>query len=227
MPKITAVLPNYNNVAFLERSISSLLRQTEKSIEIIIIDDCSNDGSLDLIRFFKKKSKKIKLVVLEERKGAAYCRNLGNSLATSPLIMVCDSGDINHNERAKDAVLTFKRKKNISLYSTTCIEVNTLDENSKVHYPRIFKDHEKPSISHPTVTYTKELTEKIKYREGNIATDQYEAFLFDAYRAGFNFWHTHKCFVRKLIQERDNGSVKARMEQRIANYKEYEVNFNG
>jgi len=227
MPKVSCVLPNYNNVAFLQRSVDSLRNQTVKDIEIIIIDDASTDGSKELIEFFAKKDKRIKTVFNEERRGAAYCRNLGNSMAKAAYIAVCDSGDINHKERLQNALTTFKNKKEISMMSTVCIEVNVLDENIRINAPRIFSPDEKPSIFHPTMVYTKELTEKIKYREGNLFTDQYEMFLFDAYKEGFKFYHINKCFVRKLIQKKNDHASNERMKQRIKNFEELGVKYAG
>jgi len=173
MPKLSCVLPTRNNVAFLARTIDSLIKQSLKDIEIIVIDDCSNDDTIGLLRYYKKKCKKLQFVRLEKRKGAAYCRNLGNGLAQSDVIMVCDSGDVNHKHRAKDAYNLLKKKPFIDIYSTACIETNVLDEHIELHFPRIFTDKEKPSLFHPTVVYRKKVPDKIKYREGNLATDQF------------------------------------------------------
>jgi len=152
------------------------------------------------------------LVALESRKGAAYCRNLGNSLANSNLIMVCDSGDVNHYERAFNAHYFLKSRKDVDIYSTSCIEINSLDESIAVHFARIFNDTEKPSLFHPTVVYRKSVTEKIKYREGNLSTDQYEAFFFEAYQAGFKFWFTNDAYVKKLKQNKNTALFEARMD---------------
>jgi len=222
MKSVTAVLPNYNNEAFIARTLDSLIKQRLRNIEIIVIDDASIDNSKDIISYYVRTSKRIKSLFLKERKGAAYCRNLGNSMASSPLIMVCDSGDINHIARANDAYNFLKKRADVDIYSTTCIETNILDENVHINFPRIFNDKEKPSLFHPTVTYRKSVTERIKYREGNFATDQYEAFFFEAYRAGFSFWFTLEAMVKKLRHSHESD-INERYEQRKKNYEEFGI----
>ncbi len=223
MPKLSAVLPNHNNVAFLARTLDSLVNQVFRGLEIIVIDDCSDDGSVVLINHYVRKYKNVRVVALEDRKGAAYCRNLGNSLAQSNLIMVCDSGDINHKFRARDAYYFLKKRKDVDVYSTSCVETDMLDEQVEAHIPRIFKKREKPSLFHPTVVYRKHVADKIKYREGNLATDQYETFFFEAHNAGFKFWFTFEAMVKKLIQNKDEFAIKSRLGQRKKNYKEFGV----
>lgn len=224
MQKVSAVLPNYNNAAFLARTLNSLIKQSLRGIDIVVIDDCSTDSSVDLIHHYMKQNNNIRLIALESRKGSAYCRNIGNSLARANIIMVCDSGDVNHIHRARDAYNFLKRHDDIDIYSSTCIETNALDENIAIHFPRIFNDKEKPSLFHPTVVYRNSVTNKIKYREGNLATDQYEAFFFEAYRAGFKFWHTQEAFVKKIRQQKDSGLAAMRIEQRLKNFEEFGIN---
>jgi glycosyltransferase involved in cell wall biosynthesis len=222
-PKISCVLPTYNNAAFLPRTLDSLVKQTLKDIEIIVVDDCSDDSTKQVLTFYKKKYKNIKTSYMDNRRGAAVCRNFGNMIAKADLIMVCDSGDVNHLDRAKNAYYFFKKYPDVDIYSTACIETNAIDEHIDLHYPRVFSDKEKPSLFHPTVTYRKEVTDKIKYREGNLATDQYEAFFIEAFRCGFKFWHTTDGFVKKLRQDVSVERAKQRVEQRKKNFKEFGI----
>ena len=55
IPKISIFLPIYNKAKYLKRSISSIQRQSIKDIEIIAINDCSNDSSLKILKEMKKK----------------------------------------------------------------------------------------------------------------------------------------------------------------------------
>jgi len=221
--QITCVLPNYNNLAFLARTMDSLINQTYKFFEIIVVDDASSDGSDDLLKYYERENDNIRVIKNTKRKGAAYCRNLGNSLAKGKYIAVCDSGDVNHKNRLVDAINFFKENKHISIYSTACVETNVLDEQIEAHFPRIFNDNEKPSLFHPTVVYKKEVADKIKYREGNLSTDQYEAFFFEAYRNNYKFWFSSEAMVKKLRQKGDYDHGDIRMKQRIKNYEEFGI----
>ena len=59
-PKVSIVVVNYNNAKFLTKSINSVLEQCYKSKEIIVVDDNSNDKSVEILEKFKKKLKIIK-----------------------------------------------------------------------------------------------------------------------------------------------------------------------
>ena len=59
MPKISVLLPVYNAKAFIAESIQSILDQTEPDFELLIVDDCSTDGSIEIIDSFKDPKKGI------------------------------------------------------------------------------------------------------------------------------------------------------------------------
>ena len=58
-PKITVYVVNRNNENFLDECLNSIKNQTYKNLEIIIVDDSSTDNSIQIIKNFKKKNKKI------------------------------------------------------------------------------------------------------------------------------------------------------------------------
>lgn len=90
---ISIIIPVYNANLFLEKCLNSLINQTYKNIEIICIDSCSTDNSLDILKKFKKIDNRIRIVEEKENKGAGYNRNLGISLATKEYIGFIDADD--------------------------------------------------------------------------------------------------------------------------------------
>jgi cellulose synthase/poly-beta-1,6-N-acetylglucosamine synthase-like glycosyltransferase len=62
IPKISIFLPIYNKVQYLKRSIGSIQRQTLKEIEIIPINDCSNDNSLNILKKMAEKDQRILII---------------------------------------------------------------------------------------------------------------------------------------------------------------------
>ena len=163
------------------------------------------------------------IFVSQSRSGAAACRNFGNNKAKSDIIMVMDAGDISHKHRAKATYDFFTKNKDIHIYSSACVEVDVLDRQIRVNEPKPFNDSDKPSLFHPTVSYRKEVTEKIKYREGNLYTDQYEVFFLMAFKAGFNFGFSNDFWVKKLIQDKEPGALEERYKQRVKNYEEFNI----
>ena len=73
--KVSIILPNYNSSKTIIETVSSVLSQTYKNWELIIVDDNSDKKTKTILSKFKK-FKKIKILYLNKNKGAAYCRNL-------------------------------------------------------------------------------------------------------------------------------------------------------
>jgi GT2 family glycosyltransferase len=76
-PRVSVVIVNWNGKHFIEQCINSLLTQAEKPFEIIILDNASTDGSLDIVR----KYPSVKLIALDENTGFARGNNLAIATA--------------------------------------------------------------------------------------------------------------------------------------------------
>ena len=63
IPKVSIFIPIYNKQKYLKRSINSIQKQTLKDIEIIAVNDCSTDNSLDILREIAKKDSRIKIII--------------------------------------------------------------------------------------------------------------------------------------------------------------------
>ena len=74
--KVSVIVPVYNVAKYLEECLNSIINQTYKNIEIIIVNDGSTDNSLDIIEIFKNKDNRIK-VISQENKGISEARNIG------------------------------------------------------------------------------------------------------------------------------------------------------
>ena len=90
-PLVSVIMPVYNSCDYLQKSISSVLMQTYKNLELIIIDDCSTDNSMDLINNINDK--RIKIIKNKSNMGAAFSRNIGIENAKGKYIAFLDSDD--------------------------------------------------------------------------------------------------------------------------------------
>lgn len=89
------IIPNYNGAKFVCETIDSVLKQTYKNFEIIIVDDGSSDSSPQIIRNYIDKDNRIKLYHRNTKnKGASVCRNIGIEKSTGDYIIFLDSDDI-------------------------------------------------------------------------------------------------------------------------------------
>mgnify|MGYP001171702567 FL=1 len=91
-PKITVYITNHNYEKFISKSIQSVLSQSFKNYELIIIDDGSNDDSVNVIDRFCKKNKDI-IFVKQKKRGLVASNNIAISLAKGKYIMRLDADD--------------------------------------------------------------------------------------------------------------------------------------
>ena len=72
---LTIIIPSYNKKNYITECINSVINQTYEDWRLIIIDDCSTDGSQEVLKKFNT-NKKIKIIFLKKNKGPSFCRNL-------------------------------------------------------------------------------------------------------------------------------------------------------
>jgi glycosyltransferase involved in cell wall biosynthesis len=91
---ISVVMPNYNKAAFLAAAIESVLQQNYSNWELLIIDDCSNDQSAEIITRYESSDARIKTFLQKNNIGGNACRNLGLKEAKGEYVMFFDSDDL-------------------------------------------------------------------------------------------------------------------------------------
>ena len=229
--KITYVLPVFNSQATIAQTITSLVNQKNECIEIIIIDDHSEDYTPELIKLVydhltDSNRAKIKEIIFNKtRRGAAYCRNLGNLNATGDIIAVCDA-DFYYDSRglAIEEFFTNEENKDKSVFYSA---LHLRDDRNPVGANGLMEAYEwdfnsKCPISHPTVAYKKEVIKEVSYKTKSQETDLYEFFLLDAHKKGFKFGGCQNPLMCKL----ENNSIRNKEEAgklKADMYKEYGI----
>lgn len=90
--KLSIIVPVYNTGKYLEKCINSLINQTYKNIEIVIVEDCSTDNSKTIIKKFENR-KNIKIIYNKKNSGLSYSRNIGILKSTGEYVGFIDSDD--------------------------------------------------------------------------------------------------------------------------------------
>jgi glycosyltransferase involved in cell wall biosynthesis len=93
-PKVSVIMSVFNDATFLEQSIKSVLKQSYKNFEFIIVDDASTDESSKLIKDYKKKDNRIIFYQLKSNQGSPIALNKGIQLASGEYIARIDSDDV-------------------------------------------------------------------------------------------------------------------------------------
>ncbi len=157
MPKVTVLMPVYNNELYVYEAVSSILNQTFGDFELLIVDDGSTDASASVIEAFQDP--RIRLVRSEMNEGLVAALNKGLALAEGEYIARMDSDDIALPERLEKQVALLDQRADIGLCGTQLKLMNAdiwfshPTEPEQIRCKLLFNC----CINHPTVMFRREL----------------------------------------------------------------------
>lgn len=97
---VSVVMPCFNAEAFVGRTIQSVMDQSFRDWELIVVDDCSTDATRDLVNSYKRKDSRITLITLDSNAGGpAKPRNVGVERARGAWVALLDSDDVWHPKK--------------------------------------------------------------------------------------------------------------------------------
>lgn len=109
---ISVIIPNYNKAKYISKTINSLKSQTFQKWECIIIDDFSNDESIDIINKSTVNDSRFVVFKNDKNRGACYSRNKGLNKVKGDFVMFLDSDDILSNNCLSERYEVFSNNKN-------------------------------------------------------------------------------------------------------------------
>ncbi len=179
-PKISVIMSVYNSEKFLSEAIESILNQTFKDFEFIIINDSSTDNSLEIIKKYQNKDERIVLIENKKNIGLTKSLNIGLKKAKGKYIARMDADDISLPERFQIQYDFLEKNKDIFLVGTGAYNIDT---NGKLS--TLLRNVSQPSqiskilpqqncIYHPTIMFR---NEKHLYREKFFYTQDYDFYL--------------------------------------------------
>jgi len=165
MPKISVIMSVYNSEKYLREAVLSVLGQTYKDFEFIIINDGSTDNSLKTLKEFEDQDSRIKLIS-RENKGLVDSLNEGIKMAQGEYIARMDADDISVPERLEKQ-LKWAAENDLAVCGTWAEEIDSIGNEVKdLNYPpvvgrvRFFTLLHCPFI-HPSVIFRKDIFEKV------------------------------------------------------------------
>ncbi len=132
--KISIVVPVYNGEKYISKCLDSLINQSYKNIEIIIINDGSSDNTEKICNKYKEIDSRIKVISIENG-GVSKARNIGIENATGQFLMFCDSDDYVAKDWCKLLLENYKENNLI-----VCDYYNVIDNEVKEF------DYERPKV---------------------------------------------------------------------------------
>ena len=114
--KLSIIVPVFNSSNFIEKCMNSICKQLKKNTELILIDDCSTDNSIEVIKKYLLNFKFIKLIKLKKNLGAANARNIGIHLSEGENICFVDSDDKLISGAVSNILFNLEKNPNKDLY---------------------------------------------------------------------------------------------------------------
>lgn len=124
---VSIIMPTYNCGEFIEKTINSIINQTYTNWELIIVDDCSNDNTKEVLKKYEA-DKRINYIKLTKNSGAAVARTKAIKRANGNYIAFLDSDDLWYPDKLTKQ-LKFMKENN---YDFTCTAYEQIDENDKL-----------------------------------------------------------------------------------------------
>ena len=108
--KISLIIPAYNSEKVITKCLDSIYKQTHKNIEVIVINDGSKDGTLSILKKYKKEHKDL-IIIDKENAGQAVARNDGIKKSTGEYMMFIDADDFLEQDYLKIMLTSLKKNK--------------------------------------------------------------------------------------------------------------------
>lgn len=200
-------MPVYNSEEYLEESIDSIIKQSFKDFELLIVDDGSTDKSVSMIQEYEKKDKRVKFLINRHEKGIAGALNTGMENAKGIYFARADADDINIPLRLEKQFNFLEKHKDIYLlgggyapFNKNGHRIDIIRSSSSLEIAwRFISD---TYLCHPTVMFRRVLFDEFGGYP-NVVTEDYNYFS--------NIVKKYKCSNLKEI---------------LINYREHESNYS-
>lgn len=145
-PLVSIITPMYNSEKYIGETIESVLNQTYKNWEMVIVNDCSTDRGPEIVKEYQKKDSRIKFYNNEKNKGVSETRNKGIKLAKGKYIAFLDSDDLWKKEKLEKQV-NFMEDNDVILSYTAYEKMNEdgskrgiIEVPTKLDYKELLKN---------------------------------------------------------------------------------------
>ena len=236
MPRFSVVIPLFNKEEFIKDSLNSVLFQTYKDFEIIIVNDCSTDSSLNIVKQFTDN--RIKIIEHPKNKGLSASRNTGIKIANADYIAFLDADDLWKPDFLEKIDFLIESYPQASLFATkyeVLLKNNQIlehqfrikDFNEHGIIPNFFENNLNQSIFYPScLCVYKKVFESIGYYNESINYSEDVDFNIRS-QANFKFAYLNEALVTYLRVSENQITQGGLIGKTIPDYDFYEEKFKG
>ena len=220
-PLVSVVIPAYNHEKFVGQCIESIINQSYKNIELIVIDDGSKDETYSIIKLYDEKCKKrfVNYIYLtKQNEGVCKTLNHGIKISNGQFVTCIASDDFFLEDKVKKQVQAMKDSKNTMMTWTNGYDFDNDDINNKTlmyrTYPECMKKNNYDTfiylvvignkINNVSCMYRKELFDYIGYFDEKINFEDWDFYIRVAFK--FNIMYINEPLTMK--RNHDNNTMK-------------------
>ena len=229
MPLVSVIMPAYNASKTIESAINSVLKQTVGDFELIIIDDCSKDDTVEKISALAQSDERIVVLLNEKNSGVAHSRNYGVSVAKGEWVAFLDSDDMWREDKLEKQLELVNTNPQAAITYTASSFMDwegkpysyIMPVNTTVDYKTLLRRN---LLSCSSVMVKKNIIERYKMPSDNMSED-YAVWLMVLKEVGFAYGVNEPLLIYRLSKNSKSSSrIKAfRMHFNAYRYVGYNV----
>jgi glycosyltransferase involved in cell wall biosynthesis len=195
MPRVSVIFPAHDREAFLEEAIESILAQTLKDFEFIIIDDGTGPVVSKMLDGYRARDPRVRLIRFPIHLGVNAARNAGLDAATAPLIALMDSDDVALPERLAVQADWLEAHPDVTVCGSLAIKLMPDGRRVAMVYPETDADIKAKllwvdgALLNPTAMFRTDFVRKHRlYYDASYAIDHDHVFYIAMMRSGASFF---------------------------------------
>lgn len=209
LPLVSVIIPCYNHEEYVRKSLTSVIEQTYKNIEIIVIDDGSKDNSVEVL----KELQKTNTFILETQQNMGVCKTLNKaiSLSTGEYISILASDDYWDKTKIEKQVKLFQLNLNSQFCFTQALEFDSETEKTIRIFPKkplqgkvLKKVFLRQHVPAGSMMFSKKLFDKLKGFDENLKEEDWDFVIrsaattdFISIREPLFFYRSHETNIMK------------------------------
>ena len=124
-PLVSVIMTAYNVEHLVKTSVMSILNQSYRNLELIVVDDCSIDGTLQVLRLMESADERMQVIAKNRNDGTYVSKNVGILQANGEFVAFQDSDDWSHPDRLGKSIATLASEPEIVALTTNWVRMTT------------------------------------------------------------------------------------------------------